>query len=115
MPDDMIKCMNKLAQKQKMSLELIFADQNLNIFEDDKSDDYEHDANDGENEFNWSDDEDNNLYDDDDISDGDDDLVTNNVAMASNYQQVFLPMDSTHGNEEAGNIKREADETNEVL
>ena len=54
MQDGMIEHMNKLPWKQKMSPQLIFVDQNLNIFEDDESDDYEHDANDGKNEFNWS-------------------------------------------------------------
>ena len=44
----------------------------------------------------------------------------NNVAMdfqaemMPNNQQVFLPMDGAYGNEEAGNIKREGDEINEV-
>ena len=104
--------------------ELIFANQNSNIFEDDDTDDHEHDANEDKNEYNWSDHEANNSSNDEDISDEDDDPVVNDidvpgmdfcVDMKPNYEQVFLPMDGTYGNEDAGEIKRETDKMKQVL
>ena len=48
MPDDVIERINKLAEQQKMNSGLVFADRNLNVFDEDnknelKEDDIDHD------------------------------------------------------------------------
>ena len=93
-------------------------------FVDDDTDDYEHNANEDKNKYGWRDHEGNNSYNDEDVSDDDDDPLVDDmnvprmefqVETTPNNQQVLLPMDATNGNKDAGEIKREADEMEEML
>ena len=69
MPDDVIERINILAQQQKMNSGLVFADRNLNVFDEDdknelKEDDIDHDDQyQLDNDYHWCNDSKSVSYD----------------------------------------------------